>query len=223
MPKWVSPRHSVCSCSSMERKWYFGIFYGLACKSRRTKHGINICPFFTWHLECNERCRIKNMISNFVAPKFMCGDYSQIETRFLLDWTDLLQLHLKIFSNLPLSTRRGKGFFLKKFVFGLTVSTGQRWLGQRWPAALIGLLGLPDGPRRCARQLRAYKCPILAHLTSFLTFLSLLTSEKFFGATRALSGFGFSALICCFSLFCTRGQCLFFFFFPLLFFFFVKC
>ena len=99
------------------------------------------------------------------------------------------------------------------FFFGLTVSICQHWLGQRWPAALIGLLGLLDGPRRCARQLRAYKCPILAHLTSFLTFLSLLTSEKFFGATRALSGFGFSALICCFSLFCTRGQCLFFFFF----------
>ena len=63
------------------------------------------------------------MISNFVAPKFMCGDYSQIETRFLLDWTDLLQLHLKFFSNLPLSTGRGKGFFLKIFFFGLTGST----------------------------------------------------------------------------------------------------
>ena len=82
----------------------------------------------------------------------------------------------------------------------------------------MGLLGLPDGPKRCARQLKAYKCPILAHLTSFLTFLSLLTSEKFFGATRALSGFGFSA-----SVFFALEANVFFFFFFLLFFFFVKC
>ena len=51
------------------------------------------------------------MILNFVASKFACGDYSQIETKFLPDWTDLLQLLLKIFSDLPLSTGRGKGFF----------------------------------------------------------------------------------------------------------------
>ena len=35
----------------------------------RTKYGINSCPFFVWYLECNKRCRIKNVISYFVAPK----------------------------------------------------------------------------------------------------------------------------------------------------------
>ena len=178
MPKWVSPRHSVCSCSSMERKWYFEIFYGPTCKSRRTKHGINICPFFTWHLECNERCRIKNMILNFVASQIcvwrLFTDRDKIFT--WLDWSAAVAFE-NFFGLASEHWERKRVLFLL-FFFGLTVSICQHWLGQRWPAALIGLLGLPDGPRRCARQLRAYKCPILAHLTSFLTFLSLLSLLK---------------------------------------------
>ena len=33
----VAPRHSRCPCGPMERKWYFWIFRGPACKSRVDK------------------------------------------------------------------------------------------------------------------------------------------------------------------------------------------
>ena len=49
-------------------------------------------------------------------------------------------------------------------------------------------------------------------LTSFHSFLWLLTSKKFFGATCELSGFVFFTSVRCFSLICTWGQCLSFFF-----------
>ena len=35
----------------------------------RTKYCIYNCPIFIWHLDCNERCRINNVIPHFVAPK----------------------------------------------------------------------------------------------------------------------------------------------------------
>ena len=47
----------------------FGFFKVWHANRGWTKYGINSYPFFIWHLECNERYRIKNVISNFVAPK----------------------------------------------------------------------------------------------------------------------------------------------------------
>ena len=49
------------------------------------------------------------MISNFVAPRFACGDYSWIETRLYL----LSPLLLKYFLDTSLSFGRGenRGFF----------------------------------------------------------------------------------------------------------------
>jgi len=48
----------------------FGFFGVRHANQGQTKYGINCCPFFIWwHLECNERGRIKNVISNFVTPK----------------------------------------------------------------------------------------------------------------------------------------------------------
>ena len=66
-------------------------------------------------------------------------------------WPDLLLLLLEYFPDVPLSSKRGggRGFF---FFLGLT-----------------NLVNLPSGPRRAARQLRAYKSPLgpfLAHFSS---------------------------------------------------------
>ena len=57
------------------------------------------------------------MISNFVAPRFACGDYSWIETRLYL----LSPLLLKYFLDTSLSFGRGenRGFFFF-FLKGLT-------------------------------------------------------------------------------------------------------
>ena len=69
----------------------------------------------------------------------------------LLDWTDLLQLLLKFFWACLWTLGEEKGVF---FFF----------------------LGLTGGPRRCARQLRVYKCPILAHFSLFFHFSLLKNS-----------------------------------------------
>ena len=85
MPERVTPRHSGFSRSPMERENNIFGFFGVWHENRgHTKYSINSCPFFIRHLECNKRCRIKSMISNFVAPKFSCGDYSWIETGLYL-------------------------------------------------------------------------------------------------------------------------------------------
>ena len=35
----------------------------------RTTYCIYNCPIFIWHLDCNERYQINNVITHFVAPK----------------------------------------------------------------------------------------------------------------------------------------------------------
>ena len=70
------------------------------------------------------------------------------------------------------------------FLGGLTGSTGQCWLGQRWPAAQEGALSS-----------QAAQWPIKGSLglisTSFYPFLWLPTSEKFSRPTTNLVGLGF--------------------------------
>ena len=56
--------------TALWRENYFFGFFGVRHTNQgRTKYGINSCPFFVWYLECNKRCRIKNVISYFVTPK----------------------------------------------------------------------------------------------------------------------------------------------------------
>ena len=56
--------------TALWRENYIFRFFGVRHTNQgRTKYGINSCPFFVWYLECNKRCRIKNVISYFVAPK----------------------------------------------------------------------------------------------------------------------------------------------------------
>ena len=46
----------------------FGIFGVRHANRGRTKYGIYNCPFFIWHLNCDERCWIRNVILHFIAP-----------------------------------------------------------------------------------------------------------------------------------------------------------
>ena len=155
----------------------FGFFGVRHANQGQKKYGINSCPFFIWYLECNERCRLKNMISNFVAPWICVRRLFMDRDRTLLTWTDLLQLLLKYFLGMSLhSGREERRGFLFFFFFG--VWSGQCWPGQLFTAALIGPLGLPGGLRRCVRQPRAYKSPFGSFQSSFLTFSPLLTSTK---------------------------------------------
>ena len=91
------------------------------------------------------------MISNFVAPRFACGDYSWIETRLYL----LSPLLLKYFLDTSLSFGRGenRGFFF--FFF--------KGFDQ---------LALPRGLFRAAGQSKAYKRPFGPSFGSFPLFLS---------------------------------------------------
>ena len=47
----------------------FGIFEVRHANLGWIKYGIYSCPFFIWHLDCKERCWIKNIILHFFAPK----------------------------------------------------------------------------------------------------------------------------------------------------------
>ena len=121
VPERVVPRCFRCSHGLVERKWYFRIFLGVQHANRgQTKYDINNCLFFIWYLECNERCQIKNVISNFVTPKLECGDCSWTETGLYL--LGPICCSLDYFPNAPLSSRRGerRGFFF------LRVFSGQR-------------------------------------------------------------------------------------------------
>ena len=169
----------------------FGFFGVRPANQGQTKYGINNCPFFIWHLECNERCWIKNVNSNFVAPKFACRDYSWIGTKLLPNWTDLLQLLLKYFLDTSLNSRKGKCFFFF-FFWGLTGST------LTWST-------LPDDPSRCAgltwrpnkmhRAARPPQRPIKASSCWFWTHISLSFDfpllKKFFRVISSLAGSSF--------------------------------
>ena len=67
--------------------------------------------------------------------------------------------------------------------------------------------GLTRRPKMVCWETQAIQRPIKAPfwliLTSFHSFLCLLTSKKFFGATCELNWFGFFTSVCYFSLFCT--------------------
>ena len=126
--------------------------------------------------------------------------------RTLPDWTNLLLLLLKYFSSTSLNFGRGERNF---FFF-------RGWPGYRYLTSLIRPLGLPGNLRRCTRQPRAYKFPILAHFILVSYFWKNIWSDL------KLSWAVFSVLVYYFSFLCTWGQCLFFLLLLLSFFFFGK-
>ena len=101
----------------------FGIFEVQHANRRRKKYGINSCPFFIRYLECNERCWIKNVISNFVAPQICMWILFMDRDQIVPTWTDFLQLLLKYFLGMSLHSRRGerRGFFFF-FLIGSTLT-----------------------------------------------------------------------------------------------------
>ena len=80
----------------------FGYFKVRNMNRGQTKYSINNYPFIFWCLECNERCRIKNMISDFVAPKLR-AEATYGSRPVLPGWKYLLQLLLKYFLDLSTS------------------------------------------------------------------------------------------------------------------------
>ena len=49
----------------------FGIFGVWHANRGKTKYVVYNYPFFIWHIECNERCWVKNVILHFIAPKLL--------------------------------------------------------------------------------------------------------------------------------------------------------
>ena len=143
VPKRVAPHCSRCSLGPIERKWYFWIFLGVQhINWGRTKYGINSCLFFIWYLECNERCRIKNLISNFVTPKLECGDYLWTEIELYLLGSICCSCYWNIFwmRLWPLGEEKGEDFFFWGFdrvSVDLVNVARQCW-------ALEGPLGIPE-------------------------------------------------------------------------------
>ena len=100
MCKQVVPRQSRCFHGRKVN--IFGIFRVQHANREQRKYNVYSCPFFIWHLDCNERYCIKNVISHFVVPKlyaitapFLGQNQSYpdkakllwlIWERFLLDW-----------------------------------------------------------------------------------------------------------------------------------------
>ena len=75
----------------------FGIFGVWHANRRWTKYGVYSYTFFIWHLECNERCWIKNVIPHFFALK-LCGNCTVHGSRLVLpDIVKLQQLIRKTF------------------------------------------------------------------------------------------------------------------------------
>ena len=188
----------------------FGIFKVWHANWGWTKYGINSYPFFIWHLECNLylTSRVQWEVSNkerdfkFCRPQIACRDYSWIETRFYLTDRSTAAAS-KIFLGLASELWEWKMFF---FLGSLTGSISQRWLGQCWPATLQGALGWPNGLRRCIGQPsrpKAYLTPLLAHFNLISLFPLTFHFWKILWSDYELSRSGLSALVCCFSLFCT--------------------
>ena len=176
-----------------------------------TKYSNNNYPFFIWHLECNERRRINNMILNFFAPKLRVETTHRSRSDFTwLDWSAAAAF--KTFSRPVSQLKERKRLFFPLFFWEV-------WSGQQSTLTWSTLTG---GPSRCPELTRRpkkvrwaaqavqrpIKAPFCLILTSFHSFLWLLTSQKFSGATYELSGSGFFTSVCCFSFFYTWGQCL---------------
>ena len=100
MCKRVVPRQSRCFCGRKVN--VFGIFKVQHANREQRKYNVYNYLSFLWHLDCNERSCINNVISHFVAPKlyaitapFLGQNRSYpdkakllwlIWERFLLDW-----------------------------------------------------------------------------------------------------------------------------------------
>ena len=145
-----------------------------------TKYSNNNNPFFIWHLECNERRRINNMILNFFAPKLRVETTHRSRSDFTwLDWSAAAAF--KTFSR-PVSKlkERKKLFFPLFFLGSLTGSTVNVDLvnADWWPckgpradsAAQEGALGSPS-------RTKAYKSPILPHF-DLISLLPLTSHFK---------------------------------------------
>ena len=92
----VAPCHYMCSCDPMEKKWYFFGFSRVWHANRGwKKYSTNRCPLFIWYLECNERCWIKYVISDFVAPKLRMEATYGSKPVFRVYWIELILLKLK--------------------------------------------------------------------------------------------------------------------------------
>ena len=128
--------------------WFFEVWHA---NRRRTKYSINSCPFFIWHLECNERSD-KERDFEFRCPPNCVRRLFTDRDRTLSDWIALLLLLLKYFLDMSLNSRRGKApppFFWRFDLVNWSTLTGS-------PLRCAGHSGL----RRCARQLgypKAYK------------------------------------------------------------------
>ena len=90
MHEWVVPHHFVCSRSPMERKYYFEIFRGLACKSKADKIRylqlplLYLIPWVQWEVSDKEHDFIFLSPLNCMWRRFMDQE------RTLPDWINLL-------------------------------------------------------------------------------------------------------------------------------------
>ena len=135
-----------------------------------TKYSISSCPFFIWHLECNERCWIKNVISNFVTPKLHVEITHRSRPDFTwLDWSAAAASETFFRPVFDLWERKRLFFFF--FMFDRV-----NWSMLTWSTLTRGPLGcarLTQRPKKVRRAARTSKGLYKPHFGSFWSYFTL--------------------------------------------------